>query len=192
MPHATVHDFRQRFYKDVTLPSGLVVRIRKITLAAFVGIGELPVPMDEDAAAQEGNTEQAAQRARQYLRYGHRTLAEGVVDPPMTDVLDDGGKPVCPPDVLHAQELFLSANEDYMALVTAIQTYSGFGQEVRAAVDTFRQDAISQDGGHPGREVSPVADHDSGLDAGRVLPDAATGESGPGEPASTAGATPAR
>lgn len=164
MTLATVQDFRSRMYEDVTLPSGLIVRIRAVTAQDFLGIGELPLPSTGTGDAPAAPDDLAFLR-----RYTHRALARGVMAPPMTDAIDDGGQLVLSPEALHVQELYDSAPADYVALAQAINQRSGLTQEVRQEVDTFRHDAISLLCSGPGGEVPPAPLGIIAADAGGAL-----------------------
>lgn len=187
MTLATVQDFRARLSEDVTLPSGLCVRIRAVTAGDFVGLGELPIPPAPVDDALPATPEQLA-----FLRrYTHRAIARGVLSPRMTDMVDDGGLPVCAPDVLHVQELYDALPEDYVALGQAINRRSGLTQEVRQQVDTFRPDGERAAAGESGGTLSPAPLRLADADPGAVLPQSETGRAGLRDASAAGTGTPA-
>lgn len=131
---SSIAEFRSRLYKEVPLPSGLSAQIRKVQAWDFLGLGELPIPSGRTGDEAPMYTEQDTRNLRHYT---DRALVKGVVKPPLTDTLDDGGEPVYAADKLHVSELSL---DDYNALSTAIMQWSGLTQEDGQAVEAFRDD----------------------------------------------------
>jgi len=141
---SSIAEFRNRLYKEIVLPSGLSAQIRKVQAWDFLGLGELPIPSGRAGNETPMYTEQDTRNLRHYT---DKALVKGVVKPPLTDTLDDGGEPVYAADKLHVSELSL---DDYNALSTAIMQWSGLTQEDGQAVEAFRADAERA----PGESVS--------------------------------------
>jgi len=160
MAYATVQDFRRRMYREITLPeSGLVVRIRRIMLHEWIGIGELPLPGLPERE-QSFSPEEQLLRTIQLLRYSDRAIALGAVEPPMTDARDEERNPQYCADKLHVDELYQMSIVDYSFLSESILNFSGLAPEVAAKVEAFRPDPLSQAGGDPCGEISPTPEHD--------------------------------
>jgi hypothetical protein len=150
---SSVEDFRRLLYKDLALPSGLSVQIRKVQAWDFLGLGELPVPQaaEKFAAITMGFTEDDSRSLR---RYTDRAMVRGVVKPPLTDAMDAGGEPVYLPDRLHVTEL---SPDDYGALANAILQWSGLVAEEAQAIESFREDSQRTPGESIGGAVPLLA-----------------------------------
>lgn len=138
---SSVAEFRARYYRDLTLPSGLSVRMRQVQALDFIGLGELPIPAgppDPDRPAQS-----TQELLAMVTRYTHRGIVRAVIDPPMHDALDDGGAPVILNDKLHVTELL---PEDYTELASVIIRQAGLTVEDASATEAFRQDQERPDG----------------------------------------------
>lgn len=145
---SSIAEFRARYYRDITLPSGLAVRMRQVQAIDFIGLGDLPIPAGplEDGAKTIAPMELMAM----VTRYTHRGIVRAVIDPPMHDALDDGGAPVILTDKLHVTELMA---DDYAALASLVIQQAGLTVEDARATDAFRQDQVSPDGESLGGHV---------------------------------------
>lgn len=153
---STVAEFRRYLYRTIALPSGLTVDIRHLQGWDFLGLGDLPIPTA--TTPDQGVLAITQEQAIQLQRYTDRAVARGVVAPKMTDARDDGGEPVCSPDVLHVSELL---PDDYQMLSLAILQWAGLLPEAAKAVESFRTDAVRPDDSRPGGEVQRFALADS-------------------------------
>lgn len=150
---SSIADFRRHLYQTVTLLSGLTVEIKRLTAWDFVGLGDLPIPSASTLDGQQ-IASISPEHAVQLQRYTDRAVARGVVAPKMTDARDDGGEPVCSPDVLHVSELL---PDDYQVLSLAILQWAGLLPEAAKAVESFRADPVRPDDSSPGGEVQRLA-----------------------------------
>jgi hypothetical protein len=128
---SSIEEFRSLFQRDVPLPCGLTVRIRKISSACFVGLGELPLPTNGQG---ETNGDGDAPERRETLRsYSDRAIVSGAVMPPFSDRDEHMGSATA----LHVREL---ADADYLALSHAIMEWSGLTKEDATNAESFRPD----------------------------------------------------
>ena len=102
----TAAQYRAMFEEDITLPSGAVFRIRKISSKDFIDMGgELPIPGDVDSDAlplRPGVDAQAViTEARRMITYVEHAVIKGTVEPKLTYARDAYGDPVDVPDKLH-------------------------------------------------------------------------------------------
>lgn len=168
----TVQAFRAKLSEEITLPTtGLVVKIRRVIADDFVGLGELPMPQALVATPVPLDPSLATS----LLRYSHRAIARGVLAPPMTDVLDDGGHPVSSDSVLHVLELYQGCPDDYTFLAQAILQRSGLAPEVATTVDAFHADPLRAPDRGAGGALSLSADDTLSADAARAVPEYAAG-----------------
>lgn len=134
---SSVHDFKARTRTSVTLPSGLVVEIRKVTGRDFLGLGELPIPATEVDGARNGAY--SPEHVADIRRYSDRAIVRGAVNPRFTEDPDQ----VESEDAVHLSYL-LAEEADYMALAQAILDFSGLTKETAAAVEGFRENEVSE------------------------------------------------
>ena len=170
---SSVLEIRRKVYEDLVLPSGLTVRYRRVVAQDFLGLGELPVPHVPETEAREAPEESLDTM----VRYTHRAIARAVIDPRMTDEVDDGGQPVMSDTLLHVSELYYGLPDDYAALAQAIMVRSGLTSEAASAVEAFRSDAFGTDHRGASGEVPRPADDALSADAGRSVLDHAAGVS---------------
>jgi len=157
---SSIAAFRQLVYKDVSLPSGLSVTIRKIQAWDFVGIGDLPIP---SVTNPDGDVIATTENLDLLKRYTNRAIACGTVAPLMSDQAQDQGNP----DRLYVEEL-LPADKDALAL--SILQWAGLVEETARAVDSFREESLRAPGESLGGAVPLPAEHDLTADAGRIVP----------------------
>jgi hypothetical protein len=153
---STIEEFRRLIYREVTLPSGKVVQIKRVQAWDFIGLGELPIPTgggkETDA---EATLQLTLEDTRRLKKYSDRALVQAVVSPRLTDAYDDGGEPLCGPAYLHVTELLES---DYQALVNEIFEWGGLTKEADTAIQSFRSDALSETGEGVSGHVPCVAE----------------------------------
>lgn len=150
---SSIAEFRALVYREITLPSGLVVTVqRKPGLTMFLGLGELPQPSNtpEDVDAAPLTTDQVLVM----FRYTNRAIAAAVVTPPISDKPLEG-IPWDDPDTLHVTEL---TPDDSAFLAREILQSMGLLREEAQAVDSFRADEIRADHQGAGADVSPAAE----------------------------------
>lgn len=82
--------WRAQRTEEVTLPSGLVVTAKRITLEDVIMTGDIPKPLlgmiDTLRAESENLT---VDRLVEFMPVVDRTVALAIVDPPIADVADD-------------------------------------------------------------------------------------------------------
>lgn len=169
-PYASVHDFRQRRYREITLPSGLLVQIRVIQSFDLLSVWDLPLPSSGRERGDEDAAEHNADTIRRGLAWRDAAILHGCVCPPIAP-RGEGSE-----EALGLDEL---SNADYEALSQAILQHSGLAPEVAATVEAFRQDAERQESGADRGEVPRAAASGAADDASGVLPQPAAGDAGP-------------
>lgn len=139
---ATVAEFHAKHNETVTLPrSGLVVDLQVPDMMAIIEAGEeLPIPplppSPDSQDSQTSATDQAS--VRRGMRMQEAMIASGVINPPMSCVRDEQGRPVYSRTVyVHVAQL---SKEDADFLAARLNTKLGLTPEVRTAIDTFRSD----------------------------------------------------
>jgi hypothetical protein len=147
-------EFKSRARKLITLPSGLEVEIRKFNLLDFVGVGDLPFPVDGNPPAASSRTPEKDRRreVEEIERYSNRAIITGCVNPRFTDSEDDENE-----NVVHVRDL---DREDWQAVVTEIFEWSGVSQGVAADADRFRADEISGNNSDAGGKIPSATDGD--------------------------------
>jgi len=156
---SSITEFRQRIYREVTLPSGLSVTIRKIQAWDFVGIGDLPIP---SVTNPEGEVMATTENLDLLKRYTNRAIACGTVAPLMSDNPADQGSP----DRLYVEELLPGDKE---ALALAILQWAGLVEETARAVDSFREESLRAPGESASGTVPLPAEHGLAADTGRIV-----------------------
>ena len=160
-PYASVRDFRTRVFADVTLPSGLLVKIRYVQSIDMMSAWDLPMPSSagrETDAGEAPDNDNNADTIRRGLAWRDSSILHGCVWPPIVP------RGAGTDEALGLDEL---SNADYEALSQAILRHSGMAPEVAATVEAFRQDTERPDRGATGGEVprpaaSGVTDDPSG------------------------------
>lgn len=160
---STVTEIRQKQRKIVILPSGVEIEIKKILLASFIGVGELPLPQGEtvpemtDGEGQnkgQSSTKNDLRTIEEARRYAARTIVSGAVDPRFSDRDEDREKE----DIAHVDDL---GEEDMHFLAGEILKWSGFTREVVADAETFRSDELSDNGRSSSGEISQAPERDT-------------------------------
>ncbi len=151
---SSIQEFRERARKIVTLPSGLEVQIRKIWLIDFLGSGELPLPPSgENPEIPPLNPRSKISIVKENDAYFDRVIVAGCLEPKFTIDLETIGD-----SALHVHEL---SRDDYEVLGMEILSWSGSTKEVKAEADTFRANAIGENGTGDGGEIRAAADRDN-------------------------------
>ncbi len=156
---STAANFKSRARKEITLPSGETVEIRRLSAIDFIGLGELPLP--EGNGADE-TPEEKARRLKERLdailkdpdrinRYSNRAVVKGVVRPRFSDKDEDLDNP----NVVHVRDL---DETDLAALVKGIMEFSGLSKEAGQTAESFRADGEPRPGGRSGDEIRETAD----------------------------------
>lgn len=178
-PYASPQDFRTKVFKDVTLPGGLLVKIRSVQAYDLISKWDLPMPTTpegEETPERAPETEETRQDTiDRGIAWRDGAILHGCVIPPFVP-RGQGTE-----DALGLDEL---GNDDYEALSQAILRHSGLAPEVAETVEAFRQDAERPDRGADGGEIPRPAASGLAGDASGVLP-----ERPPGEPGHDAGGT---
>ncbi len=119
MPIAKVSDFRSRVQKEITLRSGLTVKIRKLTPAEFVTLGKLPLLVANIAQGDETKAREIAERhPEESIRMEWEIVAAGMIEPRVTT---DPAK--ADENTLHILEL----GDDLDEIFTAILEFANIG-----------------------------------------------------------------
>ncbi len=128
-------EFRALSRKEITLPSGLTVEIRKLSAMDFVGHGEIPLPSSgDDSAEKKPNF-----TGEQIVRFAGLMLTKGSMSPHFSEKAEDLDNP----DVVHISDL---SNQDLTFAAAAIAEFSGFSKEAAAEAESFRKDKESPAG----------------------------------------------
>lgn len=166
-PYASVQDFRARIYRDVTLPSGLLVQIRAVQSFDMMSAWDLPLPSSGAGdASPEPTSRETIHRG---MAWRDAAILHGCVWPPF--VPRGAGTDAA----LGLEEL---GNGDYEALFQAILRHSGMAPEVAETIEAFRPDPERPAGGAAGREVSRPAASGAADDPGGVVCESAPGAPG--------------
>jgi hypothetical protein len=165
-------NYRALLHEEVTLPSGAVFTIRKISAMDFLDLGsELPIPanMDGEVTLPTDPAEVSAvmQRARQLISYVEHAVVKGTVAPLLTYERTAQGFPLYTETALHISEM---TREDFEALSQAILKKGGLTREVASSVDSFRPNPLSEAPQDAGGDVPRLAESDSQLEHGRAVP----------------------
>jgi hypothetical protein len=165
MSASPIAAFKARVRTEVTLPySRLVVEIGILDCFAFVGLGELPMPVSEPEAHSNGTAPGASASAMAVnLRLLDRAIAMAAINPPFSDRPEDRDRQ----DLVHVQDL---TYDDRVFLGKAITEWAGLNRDLAAAVQSFRPDALGQAGESPGGEISQATERDPGADTGTAVP----------------------
>ena len=165
---STIEEIRARSHKIVTLPSGLVVEIRKVWLIDFFDMGELFTVLPA-AESEEPNKRNEPNKPNdpalglklkaQEDKYLARAIVKGAVEPRFSE--DEG--------VENAVWIKDLSYEDFCYLGNAILAWAGVGREVAADADKFRPDTVGKNGERPGGEVREAADGDPADGARGIL-----------------------
>lgn len=145
---SSIDEFRKLLPKELTLPSGLIVEIRKVQQWDLIGGEELPMP--GGSIAGQGTAETTLEQVRYMKSMTDRIILKGTVRPPLTNQIDDQGEPLRLPDKLHLSEL---TQEDYVALASGIKEWCGLTQEDGKAIEAFRSDTERSAGEIPSGAV---------------------------------------
>jgi len=159
-------------HEQVTLPSGAIFTVRKISAMDFLDLGsELPIPANMDGnvslPSDPADAADVVQRARQLIGYVEHAVIKGTVEPVLTNARTAQGFPLYSDTALHVQEM---SREDFEALSQAILKKGGLTREVASQVESFRADTLSETAQGPGGDVSHLAESDSAPEPGRAVP----------------------
>ena len=146
---STPDEFRAKTRKIVTLPSGLIVEIRKIRQRDLIEVGDLLVPIGDDDAPAENAEMSMAEKLEsrdKTDRYVKRAIVAGAVSPAMSDRDIDKNNP----DVVCVFDL---DEKDFYCLAADILAWSGISKEAGQAAEQFRTDAEQGSGGRHGPTI---------------------------------------
>lgn len=116
-------DFRRLARREITLPSGLIVEIRKVPAIDFLALGDVPLPKTE---TETENT----QDVQDVLPFYDLMIVKGCVAPPFVARHQPDT-----PDTVNIEDLDFT---DYQALALNIATWSGLTAEVAQQAQSFR------------------------------------------------------
>ena len=165
---SSVADIRKANRKEIELPDGTKVEIKKIQISVFVGIGELPYPVTssaiEDAKDQtaavtkqlesEMGSDRLGERFNRNKQYLSRAIVAGSISPKFSDRPEDIDRD----DVIHVDEL---GQDNFIFLAEAILDWSGHSGEGLADAEAFRKDGVGESSVSHGSEVPPSTNGDS-------------------------------
>lgn len=153
---SSLEEFFQKLHRDVTLPSGLVVAVRKPDMWVFLPGGrELPIPAVPAPAAPTDVPAPNPMTVRDLDEYTERAIAGGVIAPPMSCGRDAQGDPIYSPHYVHVSELPLA---DKTFLGNLMMELLGLTPEVATSLDAFRADGERQEDPGPSRTLSNIAE----------------------------------
>lgn len=156
--------FKQQRIVDFTLPSGLVLTVRKPQQWDFLSGGELPLPK-ADGSSPPVDESLTAERLVQ--NYTEQAMLHCVIDPQLCTGRREDGRLIEKPGYLHIDYL---SPTDYAALARELLRLGGFLPEDANAIDAFRTDTVGAIGEGPGRAVPHAAvSGDAGESGGDVL-----------------------
>lgn len=147
-----IEAFKQQRILEFSLPSGLVLTIRKPQQWDFLAGGELPLPQAPSDGALPPAPETNAARA--VLSYTEQAMLHCVLDPPLCVGRDPEGHLREQPGHLHLDYL---DPQDYAALARELLRLGGFLPEDASAIQAFRADPLGPTGESPGGAVPPLA-----------------------------------
>lgn len=117
---STASEFRQRNQKDIVLPSGLAVKIRKLSPFEFLALGKMPLNLATtgDAEAVKQQVTQAIKEEPEMATSVFDTVVcKGIVAPKVTADPKEASE-----EVLHISEL----GDDLMEAFDAIMEFAGY------------------------------------------------------------------
>lgn len=159
---STTQEFKAKNHKTETLPSGLIVEIRRVWQIDLIGAGELPLPHD-DAEEDQGSPPSAAKpdtdATQKLIAFSRRVILAGAVDPRFTDSEAEASQG----QAAYVREL---SQEDFFFLANAILSFSGASKEAKAEADSFRPDAVGGNGAVSGAGVRDAAKSDTETKSG--------------------------
>lgn len=135
-------DFKRRARRDVELPSGLVVTIRRIQLFNVLDLGEFPYPLP----AGEGEPiELTAEQRQQAIAYADELIVRACVSPRFTRALEFADDPL----YVLVDDLEMG---DKAVLTVAIKDLM-LNNLKAEQVQSFREDAECETPAHDGGSV---------------------------------------
>ena len=154
---STPDEFRAKTRKTVTLPSGLVVEIRKIRQRDLIEAGDLLIPVSDSEKVSGTLSEsekipdalslaEKLEAQDKADRYGRRAVMAGAVSPVMSDRETDKNNP----DVVFILDLEQS---DFYILLAEILSWSGLSEEAGQVAESFRADSEQGSSGRPGATI---------------------------------------
>ena len=160
----SIGEVNDKLRKVVKLPeSGLDVQIRRVWQLDFVGVGELPVPVDGEENL-ESPPKKTPEEIDNILSRARHIIIIGSVKPCFSDDCAEAAR------IQAAYVRELSQN-DFWFLVEEILQYSGLKKEVKADADAFRADAIGDNGKGAGAGIRKAPDGDTAPGAVGILPE---------------------
>src|SRR5262245_11677072 len=130
---STVAEFKAQAHREFTLPySKLVVEVRMISCAKFLGLGELPIPITADEAPGNGHGGGVGrwQELAKHAGYADRAIVMAAVNPRFSNKPEDLDRD----DICHVEDLSFA---DRAYLGNAILEMIGLNVEYAAQVQSF-------------------------------------------------------
>jgi len=127
-------DYRSKNHKEVMLPSGASFLIRKLTQRDYFPKGLIAMAIERGEVTEASARQYLASHPEDISEVEDLQLLKGVVLPKLT----------ADPESADAGKLYVGdlSGEDRVALVQAIQEWSGLLVGQQAQVDTFRDQGV--------------------------------------------------
>ena len=132
--------FREKATRVIELPSGLDMVVRPPHAWDFVEVGEIPLPLNGSADSEPIPSSRVVTGSRT-MDYIEHAMVCCVIDPPLCRERDVHGKMRATEGALHIDELETS---DYISLSRQLMGLAGLLEEDAKAVESFREDTLSE------------------------------------------------